>query len=48
MAKICLIGAGSTAFAQTILGDVLSNPEPADICPGALATSHGKYQSAYQ
>lgn len=30
MAKICLIGAGSTVFAQNILGDVLSNPELAD------------------
>ena len=27
MAKICLIGAGSTVFAQNILSDVLSNPE---------------------
>lgn len=27
MTKICLIGAGSTVFAQSILGDVLSNPE---------------------
>lgn len=27
MAKITLIGAGSTVFAQNILGDVLSNPE---------------------
>ena len=27
MTKICLIGAGSTVFAQAILGDVLSNPE---------------------
>ena len=26
MAKICLVGAGSTVFAQNILGDVLSNP----------------------
>jgi alpha-galactosidase len=26
MTKICLIGAGSTVFAQNILGDVLSNP----------------------
>ncbi|OEO33152.1 alpha-glucosidase/alpha-galactosidase [Devosia insulae DS-56] len=26
MLKICLIGAGSTVFAQSILGDVLSNP----------------------
>ena len=30
MAKITLIGAGSTVFAQNILGDVLSNPELAD------------------
>jgi alpha-galactosidase len=30
MAKICLVGAGSTVFAQNILGDVLSNPELAD------------------
>lgn len=30
MAKICLIGAGSTVFAQNILSDVLSNPELAD------------------
>ena len=30
MAKICLIGAGSTVFAQSILGDVLSNPELRD------------------
>ena len=48
MAKICLIGAGSTAFAQNILGDVLSNPEQADICPGVLTTAHGKYQPVYQ
>lgn len=27
MTKICLIGAGSTVFAQAILSDVLSNPE---------------------
>src|SRR6201991_2358656 len=27
MTKICLIGAGSTVFAQNILSDVLSNPE---------------------
>jgi alpha-galactosidase len=27
MPKICLIGAGSTVFAQNILSDVLSNPE---------------------
>jgi len=30
MAKICLIGAGSTVFAQNILSDVLSNPDLAD------------------
>src|SRR5215468_4772957 len=30
MTKICLIGAGSTVFAQNILSDVLSNPELAD------------------
>ena len=30
MARICLLGAGSTVFAQNILGDVLSNPELAD------------------
>ena len=30
MARICFIGAGSTVFAQNILGDVLSNPELAD------------------
>ncbi|MGZ9810209.1 alpha-galactosidase [Pseudoroseicyclus sp. H15] len=30
MAKITFIGAGSTVFAQNILGDVLSNPELAD------------------
>src|SRR3981081_2104240 len=30
MAKICLIGAGSTVFAQAILGDTLANPELAD------------------
>jgi len=46
MAKICLIGAGSTVFAQNILSDVLSNPELADseislhdIDPERLATS---------
>ena len=27
MAKICPVGAGSTVFAQSILSDVLSNPE---------------------
>ncbi|PJI91867.1 alpha-galactosidase [Yoonia maricola] len=30
MAKITLVGAGSTVFAQNILGDVLSNPELSD------------------
>ena len=30
MAKICVVGAGSTVFAQNILGDVLSNAELAD------------------
>ena len=30
MTKICLIGAGSTVFAQNILSDVLSNPELAE------------------
>lgn len=30
MAKICLVGAGSTVFAQNILSDVLSNPELSD------------------
>ncbi len=30
MANICLIGAGSTVFAQSIIGDVLSNPELQD------------------
>ena len=30
MAKIALVGAGSTVFAQNILGDVLSNPELSD------------------
>jgi alpha-galactosidase len=30
MAKICLVGAGSTVFAQNILSDVLTNPELAD------------------
>ena len=30
MPKICLVGAGSTVFAQNILSDVLSNPELAD------------------
>jgi alpha-galactosidase len=31
MTKICLIGAGSTVFAQSILSDVLSNSEFSDI-----------------
>ena len=46
MAKICLIGAGSTVFAKNILSDVLSNPELADsdirlhdIDPERLGTS---------
>lgn len=46
MTKICLIGAGSTVFAQNILSDVLSNPELAesaislhDIDPERLKTS---------
>lgn len=46
MIKICLVGAGSTVFAQNILGDVLSTPglgEVAislyDIDPERLATS---------
>jgi alpha-galactosidase len=46
MTKICLIGAGSTVFAQNILSDVLSNPELAesaislhDVDPERLATS---------
>jgi len=46
MTKICLIGAGSTVFAQNILSDVLSNPELAeseirlhDIDPERLRTS---------
>src|SRR5262249_7637614 len=46
MTKICLIGAGSTVFAQGILSDVLSNPELADseislhdIDPEGLGTS---------
>ena len=46
MTKICLIGAGSTVFAQNILSDVLSNPELAesaislhDTDPERLATS---------
>ena len=30
MAKICLIGAGSTVFAQSIIGDILSQPDLAD------------------
>jgi alpha-galactosidase len=46
MTKICLIGAGSTVFAQNILSDVLSNPELAtsaislhDVDPERLKTS---------
>ena len=46
MPKICLIGAGSTVFAQNILSDVLSSPELSDcrialfdIDPERLATS---------
>ena len=46
MTKICLIGAGSTVFAQNILSDVLSNPELAtsaislhDVDPEWLKTS---------
>jgi len=46
MAKICLIGAGSTVFAQNILSDVLSNRDLADseialmdIDPERLSTS---------
>lgn len=34
MTKITLIGAGSTVFAQNILGDILSNPEFADATIG--------------
>jgi alpha-galactosidase len=30
MTKICLVGAGSTVFAQNILGDALSNPAVSD------------------
>ena len=30
MPKICLVGAGSTVFAQNILGDVLSTPSGSD------------------
>jgi len=30
MTKICLVGAGSTVFAQNILGDVLSSPDLSD------------------
>jgi alpha-galactosidase len=44
--KICLVGAGSTVFAQNILSDVLSNPELSkceialfDIDPDRLSTS---------
>jgi alpha-galactosidase len=43
MPKICLVGAGSTVFAQNILGDVLSSPRGGDyvislfdIDPGAV------------
>lgn len=46
MTKICLVGAGSTVFAQNILGDVLSNPgvqdyviSLTDIDPERLRTS---------
>ena len=46
MAKICLIGAGSTVFAQSIIGDVLSpagpgrlRHRPSDIDPERLNTS---------
>ncbi len=46
MAKICLVGAGSTVFAQNILGDVLSTPgfgdcviSLFDIDPERLSTS---------
>ncbi len=46
MIKICLVGAGSTVFAQNILGDVLSNPGLSecvislfDIDPERLKTS---------
>ena len=46
MTKICLVGAGSTVFAQNILGDVLSSPGLAgctislfDIDPERLKTS---------
>ncbi len=46
MAKICLIGAGSTVFARNLLGDILSMPELAastislhDIDADRLATS---------
>lgn len=46
MVKICLVGAGSTVFAQNILGDVLSTPGLGnvaislyDIDPERLATS---------
>ena len=31
MPRICLIGAGSTVFAQSIIGDVLSNPALSDV-----------------
>jgi alpha-galactosidase len=46
MAKICLVGAGSTVFARNLLGDILSMPELAqstialhDIDANRLATS---------
>ena len=46
MARIVLIGAGSTVFARNLLGDILSYPELADseivlhdIAPDRLATS---------
>jgi alpha-galactosidase len=46
MAKICLVGAGSTVFARNLLGDILSRPELAgssislhDIDAARLATS---------
>jgi len=46
MIKICLVGAGSTVFAQNILGDVLSTPGLGDVAislydidPERLATS---------
>ena len=46
MTKICLVGAGSTVFAQNILGDVLSSPDLGsctislfDVDPERLKTS---------